>query len=496
MYNEYVKIILNIILNIILEVKNLGHREEIKVSEEELLLQKHFIEKIRNINLEFEKKHGRKKTMFISTFGCQMNARDSEKLDGMLKEMGYINAQEEKDADFIIYNTCCVRENAENKVYGNLGYLKKAKEKNPELKIALCGCMMQQDIVIETIKKTYKHVDIVFGTFNLYKFPELVYANIETGESIFDIWKEHKDIIEDLPSIRKYPFKASVNIMFGCNNFCSYCIVPYVRGRERSRKSEDILKEIRELVADGVVEVTLLGQNVNSYGKGLDEDIDFARLLRKVNEIEGLERIRFMTSHPKDLSDELIFAMRDCEKICNHIHLPFQAGNNEILKKMNRHYTKEHYLHIIEKIRKEIPDIALTTDIIVGFPGETLEQVEDTVDVVKKARFSGAFTFIYSKRTGTPAAKMEEQVDEETVKKGFNMVLDALNPIILDINKQKVGKTYKVLAEEYDEESKTLKGRLTDNSLVHFSGGERLIGHIIDVKITDCKTFYLIGKVL
>lgn len=474
----------------------MGKREEIQVSEEELLLQKQYIEKIKKINEDFEKANGRKKKMLISTFGCQMNARDSEKLDGMLKDMGYIDAQDEKDADFIIYNTCCVRENAENKVYGNLGYLKKAKEENKELKIALCGCMMQQDIVIETIKKTYKHVDLVFGTFNLYKFPELLYTNFETNEPVFDIWKEHKEIVEDLPSIRKYKFKASVNIMFGCNNFCSYCIVPYVRGRERSRKSEDIIKEIKELVEDGVVEITLLGQNVNSYGRGLEEDIDFAGLLRKVNEIDGLERIRFMTSHPKDLSDSLIYAMRDCEKICNHIHLPFQAGNNEVLRKMNRNYTKEHYLGLIEKIKKEIPNIAITTDIIVGFPGETLEQVDDTIDVVKKVRFSGAFTFIYSKRTGTPAAKMENQVDEKVIKEGFNNVLEALNPILLEINKEKVGNTYKVLAEEYDDETKTLKGRLEDNSLVHFSGGERLVGNIIDVKITDCKTFYLMGEVI
>ncbi|MFI3230528.1 MAG: tRNA (N6-isopentenyl adenosine(37)-C2)-methylthiotransferase MiaB, partial [bacterium] len=376
-------------------------REEIKVSDEELLIQKNYIEKIREINREFEEKNGRKKSMYIATFGCQMNARDSEKIDGMLKDMGYVNSPEETTADFVIYNTCCVRENAENKVYGNLGYLKKAKEKNPHLKIALCGCMMQQDIVIETIKKTYRHVDIVFGTFNLYKFPELVHTNLETNGAIFDIWKEHKEIIEDLPSIRKFNFKASVNIMFGCNNFCTYCIVPYVRGRERSRKSEDIIKEIKELVADGVLEITLLGQNVNSYGKGLEEDIDFAKLLRLVNEVEGLERIRFMTSHPKDISDDLIYAMRDCEKVCNHIHLPFQAGNDEIIKKMNRHYTRASYLESIKKFKQEIPDIAITTDIIVGFPGETLEQVQDTIDIIKKVRYSSAFTFIYSKRTGT-----------------------------------------------------------------------------------------------
>lgn len=472
------------------------NKNQTKVSQEEILIQRTFIDKIKKINDDFELKTGRKKKMIISTYGCQMNAHDSEKLDGMLKSMGYIDATNEDDADFVIYNTCCVRENAENKVYGNLGYLKKAKEKNKELKIALCGCMMQQDIVIETIKKTYKQVDIVFGTFNLYKFPSLLFANIETGEPIFDIWKEHKEIIEDLPSIRKFKFKASVNIMFGCNNFCSYCIVPYVRGRERSRSSIDIINEIKTLVDDGVLEITLLGQNVNSYGTGLDESINFAMLLRKVNEIKGLSRIRFMTSHPKDLSQDLIIAMRDCDKVCNHIHLPSQSGNDEILKRMNRHYTKEHYLTMISDIRKEIPNISITTDIIVGFPGETLEQVEDTVNLIKEVGFNGAFTFIYSKREGTPAAKYDNQVDEKIIKEGFNNVIEALNPIILGLNKAKVGNTYDVLVESYDEENNSLKGRLEDNTLIHLKGGSRLTGNIVSAKVVDCKTFYLLGEVL
>lgn len=472
-------------------------RENVVVPQHELDRQKDFIEKVKKINEEYTAKTGKTKKMFISTFGCQMNAHDSEKLEGMLKEMGYGYADEEKNADFIIYNTCCVRENAENKVYGNLGYLKKQKELNPELRIALCGCMMQQDTVIQTIRKTYRHVDIVFGTHNLYKLAELIYTNIETNAPVFDIWKEHGEIVEDLPTIRKHKFKASVNIMFGCNNFCSYCIVPYVRGRERSRTSEDILKEVRELVADGVKEITLLGQNVNSYGKNLEEKITFADLLRKINEVEGLERIRFMTSHPKDLSDELIYAMRDCEKVCNHIHLPFQAGNNEILKKMNRNYTKEKYLSLVEKIRAEIPDIAITTDILVGFPGEGEKEIDDTIDVVKKARFSGAFTFLYSKRTGTPAAVMENQVSEEEAKKGFNRVLEVLNPIIYEINKEKLGKTYKVLAEDVSASDESfITGRLTDNSLVHFKADKSVIGSIVEVKIIECKTFYLTGELV
>lgn len=467
------------------------------VSAEELKRQQEFMEKIKEINEEFYNKNGRRKKMHITTFGCQMNAHDSEKLLGMLKEMGYEEAAEEKDADFIIYNTCCVRENAENKVYGNLGYLKHQKKENPDMKIALCGCMMQQDIVLQTIKDKYKHVDIVFGTFNLYKLAELMYINMETKSPVFDIWQEHGEIVEDLPTIRHFKYKASVNIMFGCNNFCSYCIVPYVRGRERSRCSYDIINEIKALAADGVKEITLLGQNVNSYGKGLEENITFAKLLRMVNEIDGIERIRFMTSHPKDLSDELIYAMRDCDKVCNHIHLPFQAGNNEILNKMNRRYTKEHYLDLVAKIRKEIPDVAITTDIIVGFPGETAEQVDDTIDVINKARFNGAFTFIYSKRTGTPAAIMENQVPEKEVKANFNRVLEALNPIIYELNCKKVGKVYKVMADDVStSDDSFITGRLEDNSLVHFKGDKSMIGGIFDVKITDCKTFYLIGEIV
>ncbi len=469
----------------------------VNVSNDELERQKDFIKKIKVLNDKFEKENGRKKSMFISTFGCQMNAHDSEKIDGMLKEMGYVDAKEEKDADFIIYNTCCVRENAENKVYGNLGYLKHAKEKNPFMKIALCGCMMQEENVVETIRKKYRHVDIVFGTFNLYKLPELMYTNIETNSPVFDIWKEHKEIVEDLPSIRKYKFKASVNIMFGCNNFCSYCIVPYVRGRERSRCSFDILNEIKNLAKDGVKEITLLGQNVNSYGKNLDEDINFAKLLRMVNEVDGIERIKFMTSHPKDLSDELILAMAECEKVCGHIHLPFQAGSNDILKKMNRKYTKEKYLELVSKIKAKIPNIAITTDIIVGFPGETKEDVDETIDVIEKVRFNGAFTFIYSKRTGTPAASMENQVPENEVKIQFNRVLDALNPIVYEKNKEHVGNVYKVLAEDVSNSDENfITGRLEDNSIVHFKADKNVIGEIVYVKVTDCKTFYLTGELM
>jgi tRNA-2-methylthio-N6-dimethylallyladenosine synthase len=466
-------------------------------SAQELELQQKYIDLLKAENERFTAEKGRKKRACINTFGCQMNAHDSEKLLGMLTEMGYEEVKDEAEADFIIYNTCCVRENAENKVYGNLGYLKHKKEQNPDMRIALCGCMMQQPTVLETIRKTYRHVDIVFGTFNLYKLPELMYRNLESKSPVFDIWDKHGEIVEDMPSIRKHKFKASVNIMFGCNNFCSYCIVPYVRGRERSRTPEDILREISCLVADGVKEITLLGQNVNSYGKGLDEEITFAKLLRMVNEIEGLERIRFMTSHPKDLSDELITAMSECDKVCKHIHLPVQAGNNEILAKMNRHYTKERYLEIVEHIKKAMPNCAITTDIMVGFPGEGDNEIADTVDVIKKARFSGAFTFIYSKRTGTPAATMENQVSEEQAKKNFNAVLEALNPIIYELNCEKVGSELTVLAEEVSaSDSSFITGRTDDNSLVHFKADSSVIGTMVKVKIVDCKTFYLIGEMI
>ena len=460
-------------------------------NEDEIRRQNGFMEKIKALNA---KKNTAPK-FFINTFGCQMNAHDSEKINGMLRQMGYAPADDEKSADFIIYNTCCVRENAENKVYGNLGYLKHAKKDNPDMKIALCGCMMQQPTVIETIRKKYRHVDIVFGTFNLYKLPELIMTNIESGAPVFDIWQKHAEIVEDLPTVRKYKFKASVNIMFGCNNFCSYCIVPYVRGRERSRRPEDIVAEIKALAADGVKEVMLLGQNVNSYGRGLEKETSFAELLRIVNEIEGLKRIRFMTSHPKDLSDELIKAMAECDKVCNHLHLPFQAGSDRILEQMNRRYTKAHYLELANKVRRAVPDIALTTDIMVGFPGETEEDVLETIDVVKKVRFASAFTFIYSKRTGTPAAEMENQVPEDVVKGYFNKLLDEVNTVVYEINQSKLGKTYEVLVDDISGgDADFVTGRTTDNTLVHFRGCKDLIGELVNVKITESKPFYLIGE--
>ena len=465
-------------------------------SKEEAARQYEFIEKAKALVAAKEAELGRKLTFCVQTFGCQMNARDSEKLVGILEQVGYEEIEDEH-ADFVIYNTCTVRENANNKVYGRLGYLSNYKKKNPHMMIALCGCMMQEPTVVETIRKKYKFVNLVFGTHNIYKFAELLFNTLESNSQIIDIWEDTDKIVEDLPIKRKFSFKSGVNIMFGCNNFCSYCIVPYVRGRERSRQPQDIIREIENLVADGVCEVMLLGQNVNSYGKNLENPMTFAELLREINKIEGLKRIRFMTSHPKDLSDELIYAMRDCEKVCKHMHLPLQSGSSNILKVMNRHYDKEQYLTLVDKLRKEIPDIALTTDIIVGFPGETEEDFLETLDVVQRVEYDSAFTFIYSKRTGTPAASMENQVPEAEVKCHFDRLLHEVQEISTKKAMALEGKVMPVLIEEINEHDTNLvTGRLDNSSVVHLPGTADMIGNIYQVKLEECKGFYYIGKVV
>jgi len=438
-------------------------------------------------------KLGRPLTCCINTFGCQMNARDSEKLLGILERIGYREVEDEH-ADFVLYNTCTVRENANLRVYGRLGYLNTLKKKNPQMMIALCGCMMQEPEVVAKIRKSYRFVDIIFGTHNIFKLAELVCQRLEEKKMVVDIWEGTDRIVEDLPTERKYPFKSGVNIMFGCNNFCSYCIVPYVRGRERSRKPEDIIAEIRRLVADGVVEVMLLGQNVNSYGKTLENPITFAELLRQVDAIPGLKRIRFMTSHPKDLSDELIEVMRTSKKVCSHLHLPVQSGSTRILKAMNRRYTKEQYLELVEKIRKACPGISLTTDIIVGFPGETEEDFEETLDVVRKVRYDSAFTFIYSKRTGTPAAVMEDQVPDDVVKDRFDRLLKEVQTISAQVCGRDVHTVQKVLVEEPDDHAEGfLTGRMSNNTVVHFPGDRSQIGTIVDVYLDESKGFYYMG---
>ena len=423
-----------------------------------------------------------------------MNARDSEKLVGILEQAGYEKSERE-EADFVLYNTCTVRENANLRVYGRLGHLHSLKKKNPHMRIALCGCMMQESHVVEKIKKSYSFVDLIFGTHNLYKFPELLATMLMSDRMVIDIWQETDQIVEDLPTDRKYSFKSGVNIMFGCNNFCSYCIVPYVRGRERSRDPRAILREIERLTADGVKEVMLLGQNVNSYGKTLENPMSFAALLEEIEKIEGLERIRFMTSHPKDLSDELVAVMAKSKKICRHLHLPLQSGSSRILKEMNRRYGQEKYLNLVEKIRRAVPDISLTTDIIVGFPGETEEDFQETLNVVEQVGYDTAFTFIYSKRSGTPAASMENQVPEDVVKDRFDRLLALVQEKGRAASSRFLGTVQEVLVEE---ESRTapgmLTGRMSQNLLVHFPGDPSLIGSLADVRLKECKGFYYIGE--
>ena len=448
-----------------------------------------------NLLKELEEKAGRKLTYHVETFGCQMNARDSEKLSGILESIGYIPIESE-NAYFVIYNTCTVRDNANQRVYGRLGYLNTLKKKNPHMIIALCGCMMQEDIVIEKIKKSYGFVDIIFGTHNIFKLAELWVSHIESNRSmIIDIWKETDQIVEDLPVKRKYSFKSGVNIMFGCNNFCSYCIVPYVRGRERSRRHEEIIEEITRLVKEGVKEVMLLGQNVNSYGKGIENELSFPQLLEEIEKIEGLERIRFMTSHPKDLSDELIKVIAKSEKISRHIHLPVQSGSSRILKIMNRRYTKEAYLDLVARIKKAIPDVSLTTDIIIGFPGETEEDFLETMDIVDKVGYSNAFTFLYSKRTGTPAASMDNQISEDVMHDRFDRLLELVHKKAQEETGKLVGRTLAVLVEEINRQDPELvTGRLSNNTLVHFKGDESMIGTMVNVKLIDSKGFYYLGE--
>ena len=408
--------------------------------------QKYYIQKCKELVKIKEQQYGRKLSACVVTFGCQMNFKDSEKLMGILSEIGYEETDDEH-ADLVLYNTCTVRENANLKIYGRLGYLSKIKEKNPEMIIGLCGCMMQEPQVVEKLNKSYRFIDIIFGTHNIFLLAQLLYERLISGHKVEDIWDGTTEIVEELPTVRKYDFKSGVNIMYGCNNFCSYCIVPYVRGRERSRNPEDIIDEIKQLVANGVVEIMLLGQNVNSYGKTLENPITFAQLLQRIEDIEGLKRIRFMTSHPKDLSDELIEVMAKSKKICKQMHLPLQSGSSRLLKIMNRHYNKEQYLTLVEKLRKEIPDIGITTDIIVGFPGETEEDFEETLDVVEKAQYDSAFTFIYSKRSGTPAAKMPDQVPEDVVKDRFDRLLSLVNSISKEKTKALEGSVHEVLVE-------------------------------------------------
>jgi len=461
--------------------------------------QYYYINKCQEHVLDLKAKLNRPLKYCVTTFGCQMNAHDSEKLKGILDSIGYEEVEDEK-ADFIIYNTCTVRENANKKLYGHLGHLKNLKKKNPYMIVCLCGCMMQEPHVIETIKSKYKFVDIVFGTHNIYKLAELVDCYFQTQNTVIEVLDESTKTVEALPQKKKYSFKSGVNIMFGCNNFCSYCIVPYVRGRERSRLPEDILSEVKKLADQGVKEIMLLGQNVNSYGKTFDYSennnlITFPELLEKVCTIDGIERIRFMTSHPKDLSDELIDVMARQPKICKHVHLPVQSGSTNILEKMNRRYTKEKYLSLVDKIRSVMPDISITTDIIVGFPGESESDFIDTLDIVKKVKYDQAFTFIYSKRTGTPAATMDNQVPEEVVKERFKQLLNTVNTISNERIGRFKGQVKNVLVEEINkQDNKLVTGKTEENITVHFEGDVCLIGKIVPVLLNENKGFYYIGE--
>ena len=435
----------------------------------------------------------RTKTYHITTFGCQMNEHDSETIAGMLSEMGFSQAPERDGADVVVINTCSVRENADKRFFGTLGQLKHIEKDNPDFTVCVCGCMMQQQHIIDSIKSKYPWVDVIFGTHNIHEFPRLLETVLSEKEKIIDVWENGGDIIEGLPAKRLYRHKAFVNIMYGCNNFCTYCIVPYTRGRERSRKACDILEEVRRLTEDGVREVTLLGQNVNSY---MGEDgTDFSDLIYRLNEAEGLERIRFMTSHPKDLSDKLIQAYRDCEKLCDYIHLPVQSGSSRILKKMNRKYTKDDYLRLVEKLKAAVPHIAISTDIITGFPGETEEDFEETLDLVRRVEYDSAFTFLYSIRKGTPAAEYEDQIPEEIKHERFNRLVELVNEISARKNAAYVGKTVKVLVDGPSKNnSAALGGRTEGFKLINFEGPQDLIGKLVDVEVTAGKTFSLEGR--
>ncbi len=477
--------------------------------EDSLLRQAFFLNQARSLIREREEKLGRKLRSCTVTFGCQMNERDSEKLRGILSLAGFQETDSEA-ADFVIYNTCTVRENANIRVFGRLGALSSLRKKNPSMLIALCGCMMQEKEVVEKIRSSFPFVNLVFGTHNLYRFPEYLNRVLMAQESealeaagkkqkkrplqIIELQDREGGIIEELPAERSYSFKSGVNIMFGCDNFCSYCIVPYVRGRERSREPLDILREAEELAKDGVVELMLLGQNVNSYGKGLKDPVSFALLIQELEKVEGIERIRFMTSHPKDLSDDLISVMAESSKICHHLHLPLQSGSSRLLKRMNRHYSKESYLELVEKLREKIPDLSLTTDIIVGFPGETEEDFLETLEVVRAAGYDSAFTFLYSQRTGTPAASWE-QVPEEIAHERFDRLLQVVQSIGRERSSRFEGQVLPVLVESENHQQKGLvTGRIPQNLVVHFPGGTDLIGQIVPVRLTTAQGFYYLGE--
>ena len=455
-----------------------------------------YTEKVNEMITEAAARRGKPLCYHVETFGCQMNARDSEKLRGMLREMGYGEAPSEEEADFIIYNTCTVREHANLRIYGRLGYLRALKEKKKDMVIALCGCMIQEKGQADIIREKYPFVDLMFGTYSLKDFPELLYEVLGKRHSVTDIREKMTDLPENLPTVRKYPFKSGVNISYGCNNFCTYCIVPYVRGREISRSSEDIMREVRDLASRGVKEIMFLGQNVNSYGNDSPDEINFPELLRRAEDVEGIERIRFMTSHPKDLSDELIKVMSGSGKICRHLHLPVQSGSSRILKAMGRRYTGEGYLDLVERIRDGLGDISLTTDVIVGFPGESEDDFQDTMSLIDRVGYDSVFTFKYSKRSGTPAASYKDQIPPDVVSERFDRLLCLVRKKAREACSRFEGRTMNALVEEMNRNDGLVTGRLGCNLLVHFPGDASLIGRTVDVKLTKCEGFYYTGEMI
>ncbi len=470
----------------------MSKREARQISPEEIQWQRDFINKI----------YGNFKSMaktplaFVETYGCQQNSSDSEKIKGMLSDMGFGFCEKPEEADFIIYNTCAVRENAELRVFGNLGALKNIKRKRPDVIIGVCGCMMQQEHIADRIRAKYKHVDLVFGTHALYRFPQMLF-DVMSGSRVFDTENEDGSVFEDITYKRDAIPLAKIPIMYGCNNFCTYCIVPYVRGRERSRSAERILSEVRSVAKDGYREVMLLGQNVNSYGNDLECGLSFPQLLREVCRVDGIARVRFMTSHPKDISDELIAAMAEEKKICNQLHLPVQSGSDRVLKLMNRGYTREQYLEIIRKVKAAIPNVVLTTDIIAGFPGETNEDFDETLSILKEVEYDTIFSFIYSKRVGTPAARMEDCLTDEEKHRNFDRMLEVQNEISKRKNDAYLGKPLTVLVEGQSKtNSDTLTGRTEGGKVVNFAGGADLIGQMVEVKITSAQTWSLFGEIV
>ena len=465
-------------------------RKEVVISADEIARQRNFIKTIATLH------EGRTVRAFVDTYGCQQNVADSQRIMGMLSDMGCTLTDNDKEADIIVINTCAIRENAEKKVFGVIGQLVHRKEQNPNCIIALCGCMAQQDIVAARVKQSYRHVDLVFGPQALWKFPELLHNVYTNRRRVFSIEDEHGSIAEGLPVVRESNVKAWVSIMYGCNNFCSYCIVPYVRGRERSREAAHIIAECRELIASGVKEITLLGQNVNSYGKDLDEPMDFADLLREIDKIEGDYLIRFMTSHPKDASQKLFDTMAQSRHVAHQLHLPVQSGNSRVLKEMNRGYTREQYLEKVNYAKRVMPDLVLTSDIIIGFPGETEAEAMDTVSLIREVRYDALFTFIYSPRPGTPAAKMPDPATRAEKQVWFDALCNAQNEISAELHREYVGQRVRVLVDgESDDVRYPLTSRTAGGRLVHLSGDKSLVGQYVTASITDSNTWALFGEV-